>query len=76
MAIYRLLQNRAFGPKEIDLMVSAFEQALAIFALKRRDDPVTERVAKIIIKVAQTGERDPARICSQAVAELVNCRAA
>jgi hypothetical protein len=76
MAIYRLLQNRAFGPEEIDLMVSAFEQALVVLALKNRDDPATELVAKHIIKVTQTGECDPAAICSQAVAELVSSRAA
>ena len=76
MAIYRLLQNRAFGPEEIDLMVNAFEQALVVLALKNRDDPATELVAKNIIKVAERGERSPARICSQAVAELVNSRAA
>lgn len=76
MAIYRLLQNRAFGPEEIDLMASAFEQALVVLALKSRDDPATELIAKKIIKVAETGERNAARICSQAIAELVNSRAA
>lgn len=76
MAICRLLQNRAFSPEEVDLMVSAFEQALAVLALKSRDDPPTELVAKKIIQVAATGERDSSRICSQAVAELVSSHAA
>lgn len=77
MAIHRLLQNRAFGPEEVKLMVVAFEKALAVLALKSRDDPATEQVAKKIIKVvAETGDRDPARICSKAVAELVSSRAA
>lgn len=77
MAIYRLLQNRAFGPEDVDLIVSAFEQALTVLALKSRDDPATEQVAKKIIKVAaETGERDPARLCARAVAELVSSRAA
>jgi hypothetical protein len=76
MAIYRVLQNRAFSPEEVDLIVNAFEQALAMLALKSRDDPATELVAKKIIKVAETGERDSARICCQAVAELVSSRAA
>lgn len=76
MTIYRLLQNRGFAPEEIKLMVSAFEQALTVLALKSRDDPATELVARKIIKVSQTGEGDPARICSQAIAELVNSRAA
>ncbi len=76
MAILRLLQNRTFNPEDVEVMVSAFEQALAILALKSRDDPATEQVAKKILKVAETGERDSARICSQAVAELVGSRAA
>ena len=76
MAIYRMLQNRAFSPEEVDLIVNAFEQALAMLTLKSRDDPATELIAKKIIKVAETGERDLARICRQAVAELVRARAA
>ena len=76
MAIHRLLENQAFGPADIEQMVTALEQALAVLALKSRDDPATELVARKIIKVAQTGERDTARICSRALAELGTSRAA
>lgn len=75
-AIYRLLENQAFGPEEIKRLVSAYEKALRVLALKSRDDAATQLVAKKIIKIAQTGERDPARICRRAIAELAISRAA
>ena len=70
MAIYHLLQNSAFGPDEIGCMTTAYEDALRILGLANRTDPITEIVAKKIIEVAQTGERDPLRIRAQAIAEL------
>ena len=34
------------------------------------DDPLTEIIAKTVIKVAQTGISDPAEISAQAIKEL------
>jgi hypothetical protein len=70
MAIYRLLQNSAFGPEEIARMTTAYEDALRVLGLTDRADPMTEILAKKIIEIAQTGERDPARICANAVASI------
>jgi hypothetical protein len=70
MTIHRLLQNTAFGPDEIAVMVAAFEDALRELGLSNRADPATEIVAEKIIELAQCGERDRARLCQQAV-ELV-----
>jgi hypothetical protein len=70
MAIYRLLQNSAFGPEEIDRMTIAYEEALRVLGLTDRADPMTEILAKKIVEIAQTGERDPMRICAGAVAAI------
>jgi len=70
MAIYRLLQNSAFGPDEINFMTTAYEDALRALGLTDRADPMTEILARKIIEIAQTGERDPARICAKAVAAI------
>ena len=62
MAIYRLLQRAAFTPEDIAPMVTAYEDCLRILELADRTDPVTEIIAKKIIEIRQTGERDPVQI--------------
>jgi hypothetical protein len=70
VAIYRILKNSSFGPEEIARMTTAYEDTLRVLGLADRADPITEIIAKKIIEVAQTGERDPLRIRAQAIAEL------
>ena len=70
MPIYRLLQNHAFGPDEINVLTTAFEEALRTLRLVDRSDPATEMVARKIIELAQQGERDPARLRERAVKSL------
>jgi hypothetical protein len=70
MAIYRLLKFSAFDPEEIRCMTAAYEDALRVLQLANRQDPITELVAKKIIEVAQLGERDPKRLCDNALTEL------
>jgi hypothetical protein len=60
--IYPLFQKQAFGPELIAALGAAFEDTLRDLKLSDRDDPLTTRVAKKIIEIAQTGERDPQRI--------------
>jgi hypothetical protein len=43
---------------------------LRVFGLADRTDPITEIIARKIIDVAQTGERDPLRIRARAIEEL------
>jgi hypothetical protein len=43
-------------------MVTAFEDTLRELKLTNREDPIVERVAKIIIECAERGMRDPADI--------------
>jgi hypothetical protein len=70
VAIYRLLQQSAFGPDDTKRMGDAYELALAQLGLKDRNDPLTETVAKLIIEIAQTGEKDPKTICAFALRRL------
>ena len=70
MAIYRLLKNSSLEPQEVSRITEAYEQALHILCVKDRDDPLTERIAKKIIKIAQIGIKDPAQISALAVKEL------
>jgi CRP-like cAMP-binding protein len=51
-------------------MTTAYEGALRVLGLANRTDPITEIVAKKIIEIAQTGERDPLRIRARAIADL------
>ncbi|WP_454620469.1 hypothetical protein [Bradyrhizobium cenepequi] len=70
MAIYRLLKNYAMEPKEVSRATEAYEQALRILCVKDRDDPLTDMIAKKIIKIAQTGIKDPTEISALAIKEL------
>jgi len=67
VAIYRLLQKLAFNPEEVKQLCEAYELALVQLQLKDRNDPFTETVARNIVEAAQTGEKDPKKICALAV---------
>jgi hypothetical protein len=70
MAIYRLLQNTAFEPKDIERLVTAYEQTLRALSLKDRSDPITQLVAEKIFAIGQFGIEDPAEISRLALKEL------
>jgi hypothetical protein len=70
MAIYRLLQHSTMGPKEVSCITAAYEQALHTLCVKDRDDPLTEMIAKTIIKIAQSGVHGPAQLSALAIKEL------
>jgi hypothetical protein len=67
MAIYRLIANSSFGPDEIQAMTAAYEAALVEIGVTDRDDPITELIAKSIVTVTATGERDPQVIVERAL---------
>jgi hypothetical protein len=70
MAINRLLPDGAFGPDDIRPIGDAYESVLKSLGLVDRNDPVTEIIAKKIIEIAQTGERDPQRLSDLAIGQL------
>ena len=70
MAIYRLLQHSAFTPEDIASISAAYEDCLRILKLTNRSDPLTEIIAKAIFDIAQTGVRDPIKICELALKQI------
>ncbi len=70
MTIHRLLQHSAFNQDDIDRMVAAYEHCLQTLGLADRSDPVAEKVAKHVIEIAQTGERDPAAVSKRVIETL------
>ncbi|MFZ1193520.1 MAG: hypothetical protein WAO16_31915, partial [Pseudolabrys sp.] len=70
MAIHRLIAVGTFGPDEIKAMTAAYESALTDLGFADREDPLTELIAKSIVNVTATGERDPERIKERALNAL------
>lgn len=70
MAIYRLIANGAFGQLEIEAMSAAYEATLVDLGIVERDDPITELIAKAIVNIVATGERDPKVIEQRALNAL------
>lgn len=70
MAIYRLIATGSFGPDEIEVMKAAYEAALLDVGVATRDDPITELIAKSIVNVVATGERDPQTVMERALNAL------
>jgi hypothetical protein len=70
MAIYRLLQQSAFTPDDIERLVAAHEECLRILNVNDRSDPMSERLAKTIIEIAQSGVRDATKIRQLALKQV------
>jgi hypothetical protein len=70
VAIYRLLQRQAFDREAVECLTTAYEAALKVLKLSKGDDPITEIIAKRIIEIAQTGVRDPAKLCAAALKDF------
>jgi hypothetical protein len=70
MTIHNLFKNSPFGPEEIRVLATAYEQTLRALGLKQREDPLTELVAKKIISISQTGVRDASMLAERVIAEL------
>jgi hypothetical protein len=76
MAIYKLIANGSFGPDEIKVMSEAYEGALIDLGILNRDDPITELIAKSIVNVTATCERNPKEVMERALNALGVRRAA
>lgn len=70
MSTFLHLQISSMSPEEANLVRKAYEHALHKLCVKDREDPLTQLIAKTIIKAAQTGIADPAEISAQAISEL------
>jgi len=65
-----LIASGTFGPDEIKAMAATYEGALIDLHLIDRNDPLTELIAKAIVNVTATGERDPEKIKERALNAL------
>jgi hypothetical protein len=70
MPITRFIQGAAFDPEQVESLSAAFTKACHELGLVDRTDPLVEIVATKIISIAKNGERDPDRLCRQAIAAL------
>jgi hypothetical protein len=69
MTIYKLIANGSFGPDEIEVTKAAYEAALIDVGVTDQDDAITELIAKSIVNVTATGERNPNEIMERALNE-------
>jgi hypothetical protein len=69
MPIRAYLNGEGFDPETARLMGLAFEMALASLR-SGCTDPLREALARKIIELAKTGERDPERLCEGALNDL------
>jgi len=60
-------EGGVFDPEDIAVMATAFERLLADLKLVDRNDPAVTMLAKLVIELVRTGERDPERIRQQVV---------
>jgi hypothetical protein len=60
--IHRLVKTGTFEPEQLATLGDVFEDVLQALGLVDRHDPLTEMVAKKVIELAQTGERDRVRL--------------
>jgi hypothetical protein len=67
-----LEHDHSFGPDEIALLTTAYEDCLVRLKLTHRQDGATALVAKAIFEAAKGGERDPDRLCDAAMKVLSN----
>jgi len=70
MAIHKLIANGSFGPDEIEVMRAAYEAALIDVGVTKPDEPITDLIAKSIVNVAATGERNPKEVMERALNAL------
>jgi hypothetical protein len=62
--------ENTFDTEATAILVSAYEKAMAGLPRDRDLGVVLEIIAKRIIAIARTGERDPDRLCNSALASI------
>jgi hypothetical protein len=71
MSLSRLLQSSTLTKEETRCITAAFELTLYMLCIQDRDgDPLTESIAKKVIKIAQSGVQNPAEISALTIKEL------
>jgi hypothetical protein len=70
VSIHKLIANGSFGPNEIEVMKAAYEAALVDVDVTGRNAPITELIAKAIVNVTASGERNPQEVMEHALNAL------
>jgi hypothetical protein len=70
MAMYRLMQNLAFGADDIKRPGDTYEEVLRALGLVNCNNPVTELVAKKTVEVGQSRVQTSAEIAAAVIAEV------
>jgi hypothetical protein len=70
MPLTPYLKGAVFDPQAIEIMNIALTAVLESLRLNAPDDPAAEIVARTIIDLARTGERDPAKLRDLALIAL------
>jgi hypothetical protein len=70
MPIQRLLQNLELEAEAVTRLVIAYEETLRALRLVDRTDPIADLVARKVIEIGLSGDRDAAEISSLAVRQL------
>jgi hypothetical protein len=63
----RFLEDAAFGPDEIAIMVAAYELGLTQINASGHNDPAAETLAQTVVMLAKHGERNPVRLKQRAI---------
>jgi hypothetical protein len=66
MPIHRLLKNGAYAPRDIEIMVEAYGEALRIAGVTDRTTFRAEELARRVVSQFETGETDPKLIAQRA----------
>ena len=69
MPIKKFLKDKR-TPEEVQLLNTAFEQALNLLGVVDRNDPLCDLVARKVIEVGTTGISEPREIAEVAVARI------
>ena len=72
MPIRPMLASNVFSPEDVATITTAFEDTLRTLRLVNRSDPAVTIVAKRMISVAMTGERDPISLRDAVLTSLRN----
>jgi hypothetical protein len=59
--------DHSFGPEDVVHLSAAYEAVLGELGLVNRSDPITIEVATVVIDLAKKGERNPDKLCHDAV---------
>jgi hypothetical protein len=70
MPITPFLRGQAFDPETVEVISIAFRYACERLGLHDNNDPLNGLVAKRVIELAQTGERNPITLYMLAVRGL------